>query len=356
MFKKIIAAVIAANMCFSSLAYAQYQPVEEFTAEEIELYMTSLDEGGKVEKGLPPAAVVAGGAAAALGFAYAVRKISKNPELGKYFVMSQDPRAYKIMMNHAAKRAATPAAKAAVTKEAAREAAAMAKWNQAMTHNGMIKKINRGNYWRSVGAMMSGNPTAANRHIKQMRRGAALLKKPTASVAKNSSKLWRNAKRAGKWGLFIAAIGYIAFGGEDEENVTINNNRNILEREINRLMKEDVDSLALFVYNLPDDQRKVAYGILSENPDIYAVVKKQVEEALSDGNINAMIEYYEASEDAVSQENIDSIVGYADELDAKEKRTELKQSTNGYKTNNNGKKTGGSTHPRAVNGYIWPSK
>ncbi|MBR1980332.1 hypothetical protein, partial [Candidatus Proelusimicrobium excrementi] len=69
MLKRLLVGIISLNICFSSLAYAQYQPVEELTAEEVEMYMSSVE---KKEKGLPTSVKVIGGAAAVLTFAYAI--------------------------------------------------------------------------------------------------------------------------------------------------------------------------------------------------------------------------------------------------------------------------------------------
>ncbi len=304
MLKKLLMAVLSFNICFSSLAYAQYQPVEELTAEEVEMYMSSVD---KKEKGLPTSVKVIGGAAAVLTFAYAVKKIAKNPKLGAYYVMSQDPRAYNIMMKHAEKKAVNSAAKSAVRAEAAAESRAMAKWNAVQRHKNQIKKINRANYWKSVKAIQAGEFGRANVYLAKYKRGSALLKKPIGAYSK-TGKMWLKAKKAGKWGLFIGFTAYVIFGDNNKEETAISNNRAQLEREIRKVMKEDVDSIALFIYNLPEDQQQVAYGILSENPAVFNAVKKQIEEAFSATNVQAAEEYYEAVESSEYTEEVNSSI------------------------------------------------
>lgn len=304
MLKKLLMAVLSFNICFSSLAYAQYQPVEELTAEEVEMYMSSIE---KKEKGLPTSVKVVGGAAAVLTFAYAVKKIAKNPKLGAYYVMSQDPRAYNIMMKHAEKKAVNSAAKSAVRAEAAVESKAMAQWNAVQRHKNQIKKINRANYWKSVKAMQAGEWGRANAYLAKYKRGSALLKKPIGAYSK-TGKMWLKAKKAGKWGLVVGLTAYIIFGDGNKEETAISNNRAALEREIRKLMREDIDALAMFIYDLPEDQQQVAYGILSENPEIFAKVKAQIEEAFSAENIKAAQEYYDAVESSEYTEELsDSI-------------------------------------------------
>ncbi len=298
MLKKFLVALISMNICFSGLAYAQYQPEEELTAEEIELYMSSID---KKEKGLPKGVIIGGGAAVLLAWAYSVKKIVKNPELGKYFVASQDPMAYQALMKAAEKKAVTGLQKAAIKDAAAKEAAAMARWNSAMRHKGLIKSINRANYWKAVGASMSGNWAAANKAINQMRRAKQLLARP---VTGNTSKFWIKAKRAGKWGLAVGLIAYVAFYDNTKEETAISNNRLVLERQIRKMMEEDIDALALFVYGLPEDQQKVAYGILAENPEIFKIVKQQVEEAFSSENVESFLEADDAMRES---EYVDSL-------------------------------------------------
>lgn len=298
MLKKFLVALISMNICFSGLAYAQYQPEEELTAEEIELYMSSID---KKEKGLPKGVIIGGGAAVLLAWAYSVKKIVKNPELGKYFVASQDPMAYQALMKAAEKKAVTGLQKAAIKDAAAKEAAAMARWNSAMRHKGLIKSINRANYWKAVGASMSGNWAAANKAINQMRRAKQLLARP---VTGNTSKFWIKAKRAGKWGLAVGLIAYVVFYDNTKEETAISNNRLVLERQIRKMMEEDIDALALFVYGLPEDQQKVAYGILAENPEIFKIVKQQVEEAFSSENVESFLEADDAMRES---EYVDSL-------------------------------------------------
>lgn len=304
MLKKLLVGLISLNICFSSLAYAQYQPVEELTAEEVELYMSSVE---KKEKGLPTSVKVIGGAAAVLTFAYAVKKIAKNPKLGAYYVMSQDPRAYNIMMKHAEKKAVNSAAKSAVRAEAAAESRAMAKWNAVQRHKNQIKKINRANYWKSVKAIQAGEFGRANVYLAKYKRGSALLKKPIGAYSK-TGKMWLKAKKLGKWGLFIGLTAYVVFGDNNKEETAISNNRMQLEREIRKVMKEDVDSIALFIYNLPEDQQQVAYGILSENPAVFNAVKKQIEEAFSAANVQAAEEYYEAVESSEYTDELNSSI------------------------------------------------
>ncbi len=327
MFKKFIAAVMATSICFSNLAYAQYQPVDTLTTEEVALYMTSIDEGGKREKGLPPEAIAIG-VGGALLFAYAAKKISKDPTLGRYFVMAQDPKAYAKMMEAAEKKAATASAKSAVSATRAAEVELMKNYERAMRHKPRIEKINRANYWKFVGSATSGNYTAANKYLAQWKKGTALLTKPTTG---------RFAILCKKGGKVAMAIGLLAipvhaiFGGDDEENTVINNNRNLLEREINRLRNEDPDSLATFIYSLNDEQRKVAYGILAEDPELYKLIVSQVEESLTEENINAMIEYNNAVEEA-------------------ELRNDLQVTDKEISDTNNR-----LSHPREIGGYIWPN-
>lgn len=304
MLKKLLVGLISLNICFSSLAYAQYQPVEELTAEEVEMYMSSVE---KKEKGLPKSVEVIGGAAAVLTFAYAVKKIAKNPKLGKYYVMSQDPRAYAIMMKHAEKKAVGAAAKNAVRAEMGLEKAAMQRWNSIQRHSGKIKQINRANYWNSVRAIQAGEFGRANAYLAKYQRGLDMLKRPIGSYSK-TGKIWLKAKKAGKWGLFIGLTAYVIFGDNNKEETAISNNRMQLEREIRKVMREDVDSIALFIYNLPEDQQQVAYGILSENPAVFNAVKKQIEEAFSAANIQAAEEYYEAVENSEYTDELNSSI------------------------------------------------
>lgn len=306
MLKKLLVGLISLNISFSSLAYAQYQPVEELTAEEVEMYMSSVE---KKEKGLPTSVKVVGGAAVVLTFAYAVRKIAKNPKLGAYYVMSQDPRAYAIMMKHAEKKAVGSAAKAAVRREMVAESAAMKQWSAIQRHSGRIKQINRANYWNSVKAIQVGEWGRASKYLERYKKGHAMLKmkKPFEAYSK-AGRIWSKTKKAGKWGLLIGLTAYVIFGDNNKEETAISNNRAQLEREVRKVMKEDVDSIALFIYSLPEDQQQVAYGILSENPAVFKAVKQQIEEAFSAENIKAAQEYYEAVENSEYQEELNSSI------------------------------------------------
>lgn len=307
MLKKLLVAIISMNICFSGLAYAQYQPEEELTAEEVELYMKSIE---KREKSLPKGVVIGGGAAALLTLAYSIRKIVKNPELSMFYVASQDPKAYQTLMNAAEKRAAMPAQKKLIKSFAAKETAEMAKWNAAMRHSGRIKAISRANYWKAVSATMAGNWTAANKAIGQMNRAKRLLAMPASAQSSNVLSRMRNnkvllrAKKAGKWGIVLAVIGYTFLHDNTKEETAISNNRAVLEREIRKMMESDIDALALYVYGLPEDQQRIAYGILAENPEIFAIVKQQVEEAFSTENVDAFIETDNAMREAEYKDSL----------------------------------------------------
>lgn len=307
MLKKLLVAIISMNICFSGLAYAQYQPEEELTAEEVEIYMKSIE---KREEGLPKGVVIGGGAAALLTLAYSIRKIVKNPELSMFYVASQDPKAYQTLMNAAEKRAVTATQKQAIKSMAAKETAEMAKWNAAMRHSGRIKAISRANYWKAVSATMAGNWTAANKAIGQMNRAKRLLAMPASAQSSNVLSRMRNnkvlvrAKKAGKWGIVLAVIGYTFLHDNTKEETAISNNRAVLEREIRKMMESDIDALALYVYGLPEDQQRIAYGILAENPEIFAIVKQQVEEAFSTENVDAFIETDNAMREAEYKDSL----------------------------------------------------
>lgn len=307
MLKKLLVAIISMNICFSGLAYAQYQPEDELTAEEVEIYMKSIE---KREEGLPKGVVIGGGAAALLTLAYSIRKIVKNPELSMFYVASQDPKAYQTLMNAAEKRAAMPAQKKLIKSFAAKETAEMAKWNAAMRHSGRIKAISRANYWKAVSATMAGNWTAANKAIGQMNRAKRLLAMPASAQSSNVLSRMRNnkvlvrAKKAGKWGIVLAVIGYTFLHDNTKEETAISNNRAVLEREIRKMMESDIDALALYVYGLPEDQQRIAYGILAENPEIFAIVKQQVEEAFSTENVDAFIETDNAMREAEYKDSL----------------------------------------------------
>lgn len=307
MLKKLLVAIISMNICFSGLAYAQYQPEEELTAEEVEIYMKSIE---KREEGLPKGVVIGGGAAALLTLAYSIRKIVKNPELSMFYVASQDPKAYQTLMNAAEKRAVTATQKQAIKSMAAKETAEMAKWNAAMRHSGRIKAISRANYWKAVSATMAGNWTAANKAIGQMNRAKRLLAMPASAQSSNVLSRMRNnkvlvrAKKAGKWGIVLAVIGYTFLHDNTKEETAISNNRAVLEREIRKMMESDIDALALYVYGLPEEQQRIAYGILAENPEIFAIVKQQVEEAFSTENVDAFIETDNAMREAEYKDSL----------------------------------------------------
>lgn len=313
MLKKLLVGLISLNICFSSLAYAQYQPVEELTAEEVEMYMSSVE---KKEKGLPTSVKVAGGAAAVLTLAYVVKKIAKNPELGALYVAAQDPKAYSILMRHAEKKAVGSTAKGLVRAEAKAEMEAMQGYSRDILkrHRGRISKINRSNYFKWKVDQLTNpkipfvkNPAKINRakyYQARYNKGKAWV---TASYSKGG-RVFKMAKKAGKWGLLIGLTAYVIFGDNNKEETAISNNRMQLEREIRKVMREDVDSIALFIYNLPEDQQQVAYGILSENPAVFNAVKKQIEEAFSAANIQAAEEYYGAVDEVVKSEELNSSI------------------------------------------------
>ncbi len=313
MLKKLLVGLISLNICFSSLAYAQYQPVEELTPEEVELYMSSVD---KKEKGLPTSVKVVGGAAAVLTLAYVVKKIAKNPELGAFYVAAQDPKAYSILMRHAEKKAVGSAAKGLVRAEAKAEMKMMQGYSRDIlkSHRGRISKINRSNYfnWKlnqltNPKIPFVNNPAKINKakyYKARYDRGKALF---NASYGKGG-RAFKVVKKWGKWGIVIGAITWTILGDNNKEETAISNNRSQLEREIRKVMKEDVDSIALFIYNLPEDQQQVAYGILSENPTIFNAVKKQIDEAFSAENIQAAEEYYGAVDEVVKSEELNNSI------------------------------------------------
>ncbi len=290
MFKKLLVAVITANICFSSLVYAQNPAAENIAEEAVAEYITSIDEDGTRSKTLSNPAVLVGGTAAALTFAYAVKKIIENPELGRYYVAVQNSSAYAKMMAIAEKKATATATKEAIIKVSDQEITLMHNYERTLAHKSAIEKANRANYWKAIGSMTKGDYTAANKYLAQWEKGKAMLAKP---VTANTGRFVRVAAKVAVPLAIVSVVAYSIWGDEEEENVSINNNRSMLNREVNRIIKTDADALAIFIYNLNDEQRKVAYSVLAENPKIFTMVRTQIENALSYDNINAMIEYYD---------------------------------------------------------------
>ncbi len=311
MLKKLLVAIISMNICFSGLAYAQYQPQEGLTAEEVEIYMKSIE---KREEGLPEWVAIGGGAAVLLFWSYSVKKIIGNPELGKYFIASQDPQAYYTIMKAAEKKAATELQKAAIRETAAKEAQAMARWEAAMRHSGRIKAIRRANYWKAVISRVFDGSSSVKEAVSQMKRAESLLAEPVTS---NTNKLVSRVKKArGKLAILtiVGVFIYSYFHDNNKEEAAIINNREPLERKIKELMEKDIDSLALYVYSLTEEQKRVAYSVLADNPEIFKIVKHQLDEVFSEENIKAVEEVYNAldsekEEDLLRKKNelIDSL-------------------------------------------------
>ncbi len=86
--------------------------------------------------------------------------------------------------------------------------------------------------------------------------------------------------------------------------IEINNNRVFWEHEIKEMIKKNKDVLALYVYGLPREERKVAYSILAGQPEIFEIIKQQVEAALSEDNIELAKKVYEISEDSEKEEDL----------------------------------------------------
>ena len=296
MLKKFLVMFLAANLLVSSVAFAQYQPKEELTAEEVELYMSTLDK--KVPSVNP--AIYGVGAVGVLGFAYAVKKIIKNPELGAYYVAAQDPKAYQKLMDTAAKKAGSAAEKRAIQNAAQKELARMKEYRAlAKTHKGMINKISRANYWKFVRSTYARDWAKANKALTQMKRAKSMLKSPA------TARTWgKRLKRAGWVGLGITLACYVAFHNDREEEIEISNNRIKLERDVRDLMTKDPDALALFIVGLPDEAKPIAYSILAENPKLFKIVKQQVNEAFSSEMLNDYNEYETISEDSLRKEEI----------------------------------------------------
>ncbi len=320
MLKKLLVGLISLNICFSSLAYAQYQPVDELSPEEVEMYMSSVE---KKEKGLPTAVKWAGGTAALLGTAYMTRKIIKHYDIkiSSYVVGTMDPKAYEVVMRHAEKKATSSAAKKAIKGEMLSESAAMKEYLAKQKRIGKLKKISKANYWKATKSMYVGNWSLAQKYMKKYGRAQDLIKALNTPFKKGQTMLvlskrgkvlgqlnWTKAKRIG-WAALVVYCAYnIFFGDNNKEETAISNNRMQLEREIRKVMREDVDEIAMFIINLPEDQQQVAYGILSENPALFNVVKKQIEEAYSVDNIQATKEYYEAVESSEYTDELNSSI------------------------------------------------
>ena len=152
-------------------------------------------------------------------------------------------------------------------------------------------------------SLATGDMQGAKQAKSQIKRAKALLKKPQLK----GTLLWK-AKRAGKWGVLLAVTAYVVFHDSSKEETIISNNRAALEMEIRTLMQNDIDALALYIYNLNDEQKRFAYSILAENPEIYEIVKQQIEEALSEENINAAKEIDNALEQERAQERAEELL------------------------------------------------
>ena len=177
MFKKLLIAIISMNICFSGLAYAQYHPQEELTAEEVKVYINSAENR---KKALPKEFAIGGTLAVLLALDLSVKKMLANPGLGRVYL--------ELFMN---------------PEE------------------------------RKTGAKMLGD----------------------------------------------------------------------LRKEI-KMIKKNKDVLALYVYGLPREERKVAYSILAGQPEIFEIIKQQVEAALSEDNIELAKKVYEISEDYDKEEDL----------------------------------------------------
>ncbi len=222
MFKKLLVAIISMNICFSGLAYAQYQPQGELTAEEVEEYMKGIENKGKEI----PSWVTVLPVVTSAGVLLALR--------------------YANTLNRSEKIAAV-------------------EWKARMAKDG-----------------------------KFLRKAKINIKKLLLKAKKNRGKLAI---------LTVAAIlVYSYFDENNREETAIFNNRALLDRKIKELMENDIDSLALYVYSLSDEQKKVAYSILADNPEIFEIIKQQVEEAFSEGNIKAAEEVYNALESEQEEE------------------------------------------------------
>ena len=311
MLKKLLVAIISMNICFSGLAYAQYQPQEGLTEEAAEIYMKTIE---KREEGLPEWIAIGGGVGVLLALRYSVKKIAVNPELSQRFfasIVSFDPqnpertyKAYQTIMEAAEKKAATELQKAAIREAAAKEAQAMARWEAAMRHSGRIKAIRRANYWKAVISRVFDGSSSVKEAVSQMKRAESLLAEPVTS---NTNKLVSRVKKArGKLAILtiVGVFIYSYFHDNNKEEAAIINNREPLERKIKELMEKDIDSLALYVYSLTEEQKKVAYSILADNPEIFEIIKQQVEAALSEDNIELAKKVYEISEDSEKEEDL----------------------------------------------------
>ena len=312
MLKKLLVAIISMNICFSGLAYAQYQPQEGLTEEAAEIYMKTIE---KREEGLPEWVAIGGGVGVLLALRYSVKKIAANPELSQRFfasIVSFDPqnpertyKAYQTIMEAAEKKAATESQKAAIREAAAKEAQAMARWKAAMRHSGRIKAIRRANYWKAVISRVFDGSSSVKEAVSQMKRAESLLAEPVTS---NTNKLVSRVKKArGKLAILtiVGVFIYSYFHDNNKEEAAIINNRAPLERKIKELMEKDIDSLALYVYSLTEEQKRVAYSVLAlDNPEIFEIVKQQVDEALSKANIELAKKLYEISEDSEQEEEL----------------------------------------------------
>lgn len=300
MLKKFLAMFISANMFLSTAVFAQYQPVDTLTQKQVEQYMSQLQVKENSLKQIHPAVYV-GGVVGALAFAYAVKQIAKNPELGAYYVAAQDPAAYEYLMKVAAKHA-TPAQRAAITAAREAEVARMAQFQRAVSHKKWIAKVNRENYWQFVRNTFHGQWAQANKALVQLKRANALVKNPTPFY-----KRVLNTSAKTKWTVAISALVlYTVFGKyltEDEESV-ISQNRTKLGQQVESLMKTDPDKLAGFIIPLPEEAKNIAYSILAENPDLFAKVKQQIDEALSEENLRDYDEFERLQREQLIKEDI----------------------------------------------------
>lgn len=309
MLKKFLVMFLAANLFASSVAFAQYQPKEELTAEEVELYMSTLEtKGNKVNPAIP----IGIGSVVLISFAYAVKKIAKNPELGLKYVASQDPKAYSQLMKVAASRA-TKAEAGNIEKVAARELEklnknlakkeAMNNYNIAMRHKKAIKGFRRGNYFDLTKSIMKFDKEGASSAVANIRRSNTLLANPRRNISLLGKRI-RLPK--GSTVAMVAIITYAVLGKDkyEDEEIEISNNRVQFENEVRQLMKEDPDKLALFIITQESYAQNIAYSVLAENPELFKLVKQQIEEAFNKDNIDEYLEFEALEENAVLTDSL----------------------------------------------------
>ena len=268
--------------------------------------MSQLDVNAKKSEKIHPALKV-GGVAGAVAFAYAVRKIIKNPEYGAYYVAAQDPVAYRHLMDVAAKHA-SPTQRIAINAEKEAELARMAQFKRAVSHKEWLGKINRENYWSFVRNSFFGQWSKANKALVQLKRARVLTKNPTPRY-KRIFKLSRKTK----WGLALTTVVLFSVGGKylgDDEESVISQNRTELGRKIEYLMQHDPDALAKEIYSLDEDAQTIAFSILAENPELFEKVKKQLNEALSEENLKDYDEFERLQQEQLLKEDV--TIGDAD--------------------------------------------